>query len=423
MRIIIVGSGIAGLAAATFLQKDHEVLVIEKYEAINEVGAGVQLSPNASGLLLKFSDFSPQSAGAVYLKGRSLRDLHDRIVMDVDTDMQTTFGAPWISVHRHDLVAELQRILVEGGHNVKTLRGFAVNSIDTNRVSVKLSDGRTFFGDVIIGADGAWSVTRDYVLGPSSKPRVSSHAVYRLTVPIAKLHSDRELMDLLENDKLMLWVGTDRRVIGYAIRSSQVYNIVAHIPTQDNSCEATLRSLDKSGSKEDLLAQFSEAHPKLRRLFSLASEVKLWRLFNSEPYETWSKGSVVIIGDAAHTMFPSMNHLLSLNLKLITAAQAQGASQSIEDAEALAYFLRDTTPADVPSRLRAFYESRIERVSKLQKGATAAYEAPHKIPAVAPEQPSELLKRMQWVFGYTGIQDWLNEDLERQASQSISQKL
>lgn len=297
------------MTAAIFLSKDHNVVLLEKYETNNEVGVGLQLAPNAVKLLLKYSSFSPRATRGIYGKHQTERDFDDCLILDMPIHVVERFGAPVLNVHRHDLIAELQRILAEDCAGVQIVRGAEVVSVDTKTTSVTLRDGSVIHGDVVVGADGAWSRIRNHVLSSERILTPAKHSVYRLTIPTNNIRKDPELSCLLLKDDLMIWHGADRRVIAYVIRDRELLNIAAFVPARPVSEGDVRHSWDSSGSKEDFLAQFADVHSKLRRLFALADEAKLWRNSYAQPYETWSKDSTVIIGDAAHPMLTGMTVL------------------------------------------------------------------------------------------------------------------
>jgi salicylate hydroxylase len=345
MRIAIVGGGIGGLTAALALSQDaHEITVFERSAGIREIGAGVQISPNASRLLhwlglgREFSEIAVQPDRIVF------RRWDDDSVLR-STDLDESFTAqhqlPLANVARNELV-EILGTAVSQKENV--VLKFSTHSVgvepgDSTSV-VRLLDGSRQSFDAVIGADGIHSVVRPCI-GASDTPRFSGSVAYRALVP------RRFVEDLpIEVTNRM---GPDRHVVSYFIgRNRSHLNLVCISPEESWETE----SWTEQGTIEDLFARFEGWSPELLALLTKVEEpVFRWALYDREPLDQWGIGSTTLLGDACHPMLPFM---------------AQGSCQAIEDAVVLARCLSDASVSDAAHALRRYEKARQSRTAQVQ---------------------------------------------------------
>lgn len=346
MQAIVVGAGIGGLTAAIALRAAGlEVAVYEQADALREVGAGVQLAPNATRLLhrlgladaLRRVGVKPEA-----IEHKRWQDGRILLRQPLGETCDRTFGAPYYHLYRPDLLEVLAAALPAGtvrlGH-----RGVAIAQ-DADGVTLTFDTGRIARASVVIGADGIHSTIRALLLGPES-PRFSGSIAYRGLVPAERL-AHLELPRYSNG-----WLGPDRHFVHYYVGAGgRLMNFVAIVPARDWRVE----SWSATGEVADALAEFDGWHPTVRAIIGAADRTHRWALYDREPLETWSVGRVTLLGDAAHAMLPFM---------------AQGACQAVEDAVVLARCLTGAAPDAVPAVLRDYETVRKPRVWDVQRAS------------------------------------------------------
>ncbi|SHN46491.1 FAD-dependent monooxygenase [Cryptosporangium aurantiacum] len=343
LSVAVVGGGIGGLTAALCLVRAGcDVRVYEQAGQLSEVGAGVQVSPNASRVLHGLGLAEALAATGVKPLAWHQRRWDDGRTLlraPLAEALEATFGFPHYQMHRADLLDALAAALPPGvvflSHR---LAGFAE---DTDGVELRFADGRRARADVLVGADGIHSPVRQALFGPD-RARFTGCVAYRAVVPAERLrHLGLEVT-------AQIWMGPGRHFVHYFISGRRLVNFVA-VVEQD---EWTRESWTDRGEIADALAAFAGWHPQVRDLLGAADETYVWALFDRPPLPRWSVGRVTLLGDAAHAMLPFM---------------AQGAAQAIEDGAALAACLRDIrSPADVAGALTRYERVRLPRTSQLQ---------------------------------------------------------
>jgi salicylate hydroxylase len=340
MSVAIIGGGIGGLAAAaSLLQAGFDVHVYEQAKALGEVGAGINIGPNASRLLHRLGLAGRLGACGVKPASVDQRRWDDGRVLlraPLGAMVEERFGAPHYTFHRaelHEVLAgALPAARVHLGHRFKLLvdRG--------DRVEAQFENGTSISADVLIGADGIHSAVRHALLGPE-KPRFTGCVAYRGLVP-----ADR-LTHLGLKRTTQIWMGPARHFVHYFVAAGRLVNFVA--VTEEDSWQR--ESWIDRGEVADALAAFSGWHPHVRAIIGATEETYKWALFDRAPLPRWSVGRVTLLGDACHPMLPFMG---------------QGAAQAIEDAATLTACLgkRD----DVPAALKRYEQLRLPRASRLQ---------------------------------------------------------
>ena len=345
MKIAIIGGGIGGLTAALALsQNSHDITVFERSAGIREIGAGVQISPNAGRLLHSLGLGAAYSEVSVNPHRVVLRRWEDDSIIratDLDESFLSQHQVPLANVARNELV-EIIGDAVAARTNVTmkfSTHVVAVEPGDSSSV-VLFSDGSSQSFDVVIGADGIHSVVRPCV-GGIDKPRFSGSAAYRALVP-------RGAVEDLPID-VTNRMGPDRHVVSYFIgRNRSHLNLVCISP--EDSWES--ESWTEQGTMEDLYSRFEGWSPDFLSLLGRVEEpVFRWALYDREPLEQWGLGTTTLLGDACHPMLPFM---------------AQGSCQAIEDAVVLARCLSDVSTSDAVSAVRRYEDVRQGRTAQVQ---------------------------------------------------------
>lgn len=345
MKIAIVGGGIGGLTAALALsQSSHEITVFERSAGIREIGAGVQISPNASRLLHSLGLGQAYSEIAVYPQRVVFRRWEDDSVLratELDESFVSQHQVPLANVARNELVEILGDAVAQTKNVTMKFSSHVVGVEPGDATSiVRFSDGTAQSFDIVVGADGIHSVVRPCV-GGRDKPRFSGSAAYRALVP----RSAVEDVPIDVTNRL----GPDRHVVSYFIgRNRSHLNLVCISP--EDSWES--ESWTEQGTVDDLYVRFEGWSPQLLSLLSRVEEpVFRWALYDREPLEQWGLGTTTLLGDACHPMLPFM---------------AQGSCQAIEDAVVLARCLSDVGTSGVSDALRRYENVRQGRTAQVQ---------------------------------------------------------
>ncbi len=345
MRIIVIGAGIGGLTTALTLRRAGiEVRVFEQAAELREVGAGIQISPNASRILHRLGLEEPMRRMGVRPHAILIRRWDDgrEIARQPLADAcERNFGAPYYNFHRADLLNLLSAAIPDG---VLHLDHRCVRLTQhPDRVEVQFHNGATADADIVVGADGIHSTVRNAIMGAES-PRFSGHVAYRGLVP-----ADRVAHLALEIAATVWW-GPDHHFVQYYVGAGARYhNWVALTPG-----EWRVESWTAKGEIADALKEFEGWHPQIHAIISAAETTNRWALYDRDPLPRWTVGRVTLIGDAAHPMLPYM---------------AQGAVQSIEDAAVLAKCLEHADAHDVGAALSRYEQTRKPRASQCQEGS------------------------------------------------------
>lgn len=386
--VIIAGAGIGGLTAALALaQKGFPVILAEKAAWLEEVGAGIQLSPNATRVLaalgvldaVRSLAFEPQE-----LTIRSARHGRKLAHVPLGAAAADRYGAPYLLVHR----ADIQRVLLDAIHalpDVSLRLGTRAASIsdENGRLRVTLSQGgtspETLDAHVLIGADGVRSATRQTILnGPA--PVFSGRTAYRATLP----------SQLIPPEFLAgsgIWFGRKAHLVHYPLRQGNEFNLVALL---EEDWDAP--GWSEPASREALLDRFSDWPEEARNLLQKPEEWLRWALRAVDAGGTWQKGRIALLGDACHAMLPFA---------------AQGAAMAIEDGIVLAHHLA-ARPGKPEEALQAYVRERQPRSAKVQQTAATNSSIYHLgFPASAARDavlrfssPQSLLQRMDWIYGW-----------------------
>ncbi len=372
----IVGAGIAGLTAALALaRRGISSEIFEQAPELTEVGAGLQISPNATrilaelGVLERLADSWLEPDNIRLISGTSLRRL---AAVPAGSFARTRWGAPYCVLHR----STLQRALLEA---------VADESLCKLHLGAQITGGALSDAsrptDILIGADGVWSKVRESIEG-SPSPRFSGNIAYRFTVDAANAPS------FLEATSVSAFLGPSAHLVSYPLKETGSFNMVAITAGNATSHDWTTQPTEVQ--RQQLLSRFFRWHPAMARLLAEAEGMTFWPLYETTNGR-WQNGrDCVLIGDAAHAMMPFA---------------AQGAAMAIEDAYELAGFVA-TRP--IAQALQSFEAHRTPRIARLrQRGAfnQFAYHArgPIRIGrdlVLALRPPQSLAADLDWVYGY-----------------------
>jgi len=339
--VLVAGGGIGGLAAALALvRQGFQVTVLEQAAEIGEIGAGIQLGPNAFHAFDALGVGDKTRSRAVFTDYMVMHDAIDEYQVGripTDENFRKRFGNPYAVIHRQDIHNSLLEGARETG-KVEFHTSCRVESIEQNAESVTVTcgNGRTFTGQALIGADGVRSVVRaQYVNDP---PRVTGHVVYRAVV------DEKDFPDNLKWNAASIWVGPNCHLVHYPLRGGKEYNVVVTFHSRGKEEWGVTE-----GSKEEVQSYFQEICPKARQLIDLPKSWKRWATADREPIPQWTFGRATLLGDAAH---PTTQYM------------AQGACMALEDAVTLGEALR-VCNKDWGQALDLYQRSRITRTARI----------------------------------------------------------
>ncbi|KAI2831438.1 hypothetical protein CBS133816_2353 [Aspergillus niger] len=345
LDIIVVGAGLSGLATAiSCAMSGHTVTVLEQAKELAEVGAGLQITPNASRLFSHWNlpeklwtdAAEPTSLTVHRYTGEVLA--HEE---SFDRNIRSKYSAPFIDLHRVDLQQALYARAKELG--VTFHLDERVNTIDFDTTTVTTLKGRTVSGDLIVAADGLWSRCRECYCGRKDDPIPTGDLAYRIVLTADQI-SDPDLKAWVENPTVHFWIGPGAHAVGYSLRGGKMMNIVLLVP--DDLPPGVSR---QTGSLEEMMRLFVGWDPVLTRFLGYVNGVDKWKLMHHAEMESWinDKSNLVFIGDACHPMLPYL---------------AQGANSSLEDGAVLGGLLGHMKhKSDLPAILRIYEKLRKSR--------------------------------------------------------------
>lgn len=381
-KITILGAGIAGLSAALALSlRGAQVTVLEQAEAIREVGAGIQVSPNGFAVLNALGVGAALKARAVRAEAVELRDYRaGRHVMTVDL-AGLSEGQDYFFVHRSDLVEVLAEAARAAGARINLLQQVeGIEDLGEDGFEVRTALGGCHKAQVLLGADGVHSKLRAVLNGPA-EPFFTGQVAWRATIPASPAISER---------RVKVFMGPRRHVVMYPLREGQLMNIVAVQEQRDWTAE----SWTQQDSPENLLRAFADFDGEVKGWLSRVETVHQWGLFRHPVARQWYRGHAAILGDAAHPTLPFL---------------AQGACMALEDAWVLAESLSNAESLE--TGFAAYQAQRMKRVPRVIEAANknasryhlsfpplrlAAHTALRLAGSLA---PGVAVKQFDWLYG------------------------
>jgi 2-polyprenyl-6-methoxyphenol hydroxylase-like FAD-dependent oxidoreductase len=340
--VLIAGGGIGGLAAALGLaQKGISSVLLEKASRLGEIGAGIQLGPNAFHAFDYLGVGEAARGMAVYIDQLRLMDAvtaEEITHVDLRDAFRARFGNPYAVVHRGDLHGVLLKACeTHGLIDLRVSSEVVDYDQDASSVTVRLANGERITGSLLIGADGLWSNIRKSVIS-DGPPRVSGHTTYRSVIPTEQMPED------LRWNAATLWAGPKCHIVHYPLSGWKVFNLVV---TYHNDAPEPVAG--KPVSDDEVMQGFAHVHERAQNIIRHGRNWRLWVLCDRDPSEHWIDGRVALLGDAAHPMLQYF---------------AQGACMALEDAVCLSHMLG--TYDDHAAALEHYRAQRFPRTARVQ---------------------------------------------------------
>ena len=387
--ILIAGGGIGGLSTALALAaKGFPSVVLEKAPELGEIGAGIQLGPNAFHCFDTLGVGDTARAMAVYVDRLRLMDAMsgDEICqIDLGERFRARFRNPYAVIHRGDL----HGVLLQGCRDnpligLRTSAEVVGYDQDERGITARLGNGESLRGRLLVGADGLWSKVRRQVVG-DTKPRVSGHTTYRSVIPVEQMPED------LRWNAATLWAGPKCHIVHYPLSGWKVLNLVV---TYQNDAPEPVAGLPVT--HEEVLRGFGHIHPRAQQVIHIGSNWRLWVLCDRDPVDNWVDGRAVVLGDAAH---PTLQYM------------AQGACMAMEDAVCLAHVL-DQHEGAHETALEAYRQHRVLRTARVQLQSRAigdhvyhpaGVHAQLRNAIMAAKSQDQWMDTLQWLYGSNGL--------------------
>jgi 2-polyprenyl-6-methoxyphenol hydroxylase-like FAD-dependent oxidoreductase len=386
--IIVAGAGIGGLTAAlALIRAGFRVVVIEQAERLEETGAGIQLSPNATGILINLGAGEHLKRRAVVpeairvMRAASAREI---VRIPLGREAELRYGAPYWVVHRADLQAGLIEAL-EGTSDFVLRLGSKVEdyAVHAHGITVMARAGAASIeehGIALVGADGLWSTLRGK-LGDRAPPQFRNRTAWRALVAADRIPPHAR------ESATVLWLGRDAHLVHYPVKGGAMINLVAIV-----SDEQRVKGWSAAGRRADVVARFSTWHKDARALIAAPQTWQRWSLYDRPLPHPWGAGPVTLLGDAAHPMLPFL---------------AQGGAMAIEDAAVLAACLARHSE-DPPAGLRLYEGLRRRRTARAQgharrNGRVYHFKAPAAFArdlALKAMGGNRLLRRYDWLYDW-----------------------
>lgn len=388
--VIIAGGGIGGLATACGLaRKGIPSIVLEQASSLGEIGAGIQIAPNAFHCFDTLGIGDQARAKAVYIDRLRLMDAQtaeEITSIPLDEPFRKHFGNPYAVVHRADLHGVLLEAckaseLVELRANHRVIR-YVQDEVTATAIC---ASGEHIKGSALIGADGLRSNIRAQLVGDGD-PVVSGHTTYRSVIPTDHMPED------LRWNAATLWAGPKCHIVHYPLKGWKMFNLVVTYHR-----DVTEAIAGKPVSQKEVMQGFEHIHPKAQKIIEHGSDWKLWVLCDREPVSTWVDGRVVLLGDAAHPMLQYF---------------AQGACMALEDAVCISHCLgnHDT----VERALQDYQARRVVKTARVQMNSRLIGEYiyhPDDAKAMVRNHimqgmsQDDWFRQLSWIYGGNGLED------------------
>lgn len=385
LSVIIVGGGIGGLAAALALSRlGIQITVLEQSPEIGEIGAGMQLAPNAFAALDALGVGENARSRAVFADRLVMMDAIDGVevaAFPVDDKFRQRFGNPYAVIHRADIHTSILEA-VRQSSLIRLFTSTRVSELTENADLVTVTDaqGNRHTADAVIGCDGVKSVIREKLIG--DQPRVSGHVVYRAVVPAEDMPED------LRWNAPAIWVGPNCHLVHYPLRGGKQFNLVVTFHSRDAETWGV-----REGSKDEVLTYFTEICDGPRRLLDQPTSWKRWSTADRDPVESWTRGRSTLLGDAAH---PMLQYL------------AQGACMALEDAVTLGEAV-EHCEFDLAAAFKLYENSRITRTARVVLSAREMGRIYHaqgverlvRNSLWKGRKPDQFYDALDWLYGWT----------------------
>ena len=377
-RVIIAGAGLGGLTLAlALLDAGFDVQVLEQSHTLGEVGAGVQISPNGARVLYALG--LAESLGEVAFRPQQGEMRHWEtgevlLARPLGAEVEARFGFPYLHLHRADLHAVLVKALASRAPDAVQLNA-RVTGFETRGAGVRVitARGARFDADVFIGADGIHSRVREQLFG-NDEPHFTGCTAWRALVPVGAL-PDNHVRPVASN-----WLGPGGHFVHYYVRRGELVNCVGIFEGQAWLVE----SWSAPGQTEVFQQDYVDWHSDLRTLVAAATQCFRWGLFDREPMDQWSDGTVTLLGDACHAMLPF---------------QAQGAVMAIEDAYTLAQCLTANGSAEhALARYEVLRRTRTAAVQRMSRGNMSFFHNPD-VPDLEARLAGHRVAHL-WLYGF-----------------------
>jgi salicylate hydroxylase len=392
--IIVAGAGIGGLTASLALAaRGFRVIILEKAERLEEAGAGLQLSPNASRILVELGlqpRLDPRAVTPDAINIMSARAGGEIARLPLGEAASLRAGAPYWVVHRADLQSALQA-QVNDNPDIDLRLGCQFEDVVSHAKGLTVVQRRgnsrqEELAVALIGADGIWSAVRNHLF-PQVQPQFSGLIAWRGTLDATTLPRE------YTSARVQLWMGPNAHLVAYPISAARQINVVAIVPGTWNR-----PGWSAPGDANEIKNAFaSQRWPATARmLVGAVDEWRRWALFTLPDIGEWNSGAIALLGDAAHAMLPFA---------------AQGAGMAIEDAAVLAKCLSESAGeniAGVPAALKRYSRLRRGRVLRVQRAARQQGHIYHltgplalaRDLAIKAMGPKRMLARQDWIYDW-----------------------
>ena len=385
--MVIVGGGIGGLAAALAAARaGRAVHLLEQAAAFAEVGAGVQLGPNAVRVLEGWGLGDALRTVATFpqrLEVRNALSARTLGVLQLGARTVARYGAAYATLARPDLHGLLLQAVQAQGVQLQLHTAVAEVAQAPDSVQLRTASGQSFTTPVLVGADGLWSRVRQHLL-PDSQPRATGHLAFRAMVQQSALPA------LVRSQVVTAWLGPKFHAVQYPVRGGEWLNVVVIV---QGHTAGDPTSWDHSANAHEIRARLANAQAPLLDLIHAIDDWRLWPLYDRPPMtraDEQAQGRIALLGDAAHPMRPYL---------------AQGAGMAIEDAQQLVASLQ-AHAADVPTALAHYAQARWQRNARVQARAVRNGQIFHLHGPMRLARDASLrllgekLLDLPWLYGY-----------------------